>query len=423
MGYRWRLDGVNDYAQFGSSISIDLGGNQYALELKCIINAWPTTFGGIIGRNGTPAGFFIMPNGAIATYSSGTQRYASAAGFFILGELHTYRLEHDVGGAWRVYRDGVLFGSGTFSTAATAAPITRIGQATNGDNSYCSMDLEYIEVTGVANGQKWNAGLSGGAGITLQTDSGSNPATLINTATDGSQWVFFDSGAGVAAQPVTVAAAKQQDIASSITVGVSQSPTVVTASQADRASTLNVSAAQPIEALPAKQQDVAIATTVGANQSAIIAPAKQQDSASILSVTQSSPGAQAVIVAAAKQQDTASQLIVSASQSIVIGVAQQSDQCSSISAAINQLLNVASAKQQDSAAAMPVASVQVLSVAQAKQVDRATVSAVLQYGPITRVIDRASLQISLSTSRAHLERSTKQYSAQLDTSRYSIARA
>lgn len=193
MGYRLRFDGVNDYCQFGSSLSIDLGGAAYTFEIKCIINAYPATFGGLFGRNGTAAGFFITPSGALATYSSGSQRYATSSGFFILSELHTYRLEHDVGGAWRAYRDGTLISSGTFSTAATAAPLIWIGQGTNGSNSFCSMDLEYLEVTGITNGQKWNANL-GGTGSTLPTTSGTNQATLINFPTDNSQWIFFSTG-------------------------------------------------------------------------------------------------------------------------------------------------------------------------------------------------------------------------------------
>lgn len=194
MEYRLRFDGVNDYCQFSNTISIDLGTNAYALEIKCIINAWPATFGGLIGRNGTPAGFFVMPSGALATYSSGTQRYITSSGFFKLGELHTYRLEHDSNGDWRAYRDGTQISSGNFASSATAAPINRIGQATNGDNSFCSMDLEYIQITGVTNADKWDANLSGGTGSTLHSTSGTNNASLINFPTDNSQWQSFSSG-------------------------------------------------------------------------------------------------------------------------------------------------------------------------------------------------------------------------------------
>lgn len=56
------------------------------------------------------------------------------------------------------------------------------------------MDLEYLEVTGVTNAQKWNADLSGGTGSTLPTTSGTNQATLINFPTDNSQWIFFSTG-------------------------------------------------------------------------------------------------------------------------------------------------------------------------------------------------------------------------------------
>lgn len=199
MGYRLRFDGVNDYCQFGSSMSIDLGLAAYTFEAKLILNATPTVLGGLLGRNGTSSGFFITPTRTLATYVTGTLRYQTAANFFLQdGNVHTYRLEHDAGGAWRAYRDGTLFGSGTFTSSTTAAPLVWIGQGNNSSNSFCSMDLEYLEVTGVSNAQKWDANL-GGAGTTLPTTSGTNQATLINFPTDNSQWISFSSGSTVTA--------------------------------------------------------------------------------------------------------------------------------------------------------------------------------------------------------------------------------
>ena len=200
MGYRLRFDGVNDYCQFGSSMSVDLGLSAYTFEAKLILNATPSFLGGLLGRNGTAAGFFITPSLSIATYASGTLRYQSASNFFLVdGNVHTYRLEHDSGGAWRAYRDGSLFGSGTFSSSVVAAPLIWIGQGNNGSNTFCSMDLEYLEVTGPTNAQKWDANLSSGTGTTLPTTSGTNQATLINFPTDNSQWISFSSGSTVTA--------------------------------------------------------------------------------------------------------------------------------------------------------------------------------------------------------------------------------
>ncbi len=190
MAYRLRFDGVNDYCQFGSSMSIDLGTAAYTFEAKLVLNATPSFLGGLLGRNGTSSGFFITPTLSLAGYVTNTLRYQTAANFFLVdGNVHTYRLEHDAGGAWRAYRDGSLFGSGTFSSSTVAAPLIWIGQGNNSANSFCSMDLEYLEVTGVTNAQKWNADLSGGTGSTLPTVSGSNQATLINFPTDNSQWI------------------------------------------------------------------------------------------------------------------------------------------------------------------------------------------------------------------------------------------
>lgn len=199
MGYRLRFDGVNDYCQFSSLMNIDLGLNAYTFEVKLILNATPTALGGLLGRNGTSSGFFITSTLSLATYVTNTLRYQTAANFFLQdGNVHTYRLEHDASGAWRAYRDGSLFGSGTFTSSAVATNQGWIGQGNNSSNTFCSMDLEYLEVTGVTNSQKWDANLSGGTGTTLPTTSGTNQATLINFPTDNSQWIFFSSGQTVA---------------------------------------------------------------------------------------------------------------------------------------------------------------------------------------------------------------------------------
>ena len=195
MGYRLRFDGVNDYCQFGSSMSIDLGLAAYTFEAKLILNATPTTLGGLLGRSGTSAGFFITSTLTLAAYTSGTLRYQTAANFFLQdGTVHTYRLEHDANGAWRAYRDGVLISSGTFTNTTVAAPLTWIGQGNNSSNSFCSMDLEYLEVTGPTNAQKWDANLSNGTGSILPTSSGTNQASLISFPTDNTQWISFSSG-------------------------------------------------------------------------------------------------------------------------------------------------------------------------------------------------------------------------------------
>lgn len=197
MPTRLRFDGVNDYCQFSSSMSIDLGLAAYTFEAKLVLNATPTALGGLLGRNGTSAGFFITSTLSLAAYTSGTLRYQTAANFFLQdGNVHTYRLEHDSGGAWRAYRDGTLISSGTFSTTTVAAPLIWIGQGNNSSNSYCSMDLEYLEVTGVTNAQKWDANL-GGSGTTLPTTSGTNQATQINFPTDNSQWISVSGGGAV----------------------------------------------------------------------------------------------------------------------------------------------------------------------------------------------------------------------------------
>lgn len=236
MGYRLRFDGVNDYCQFGSSMSIDLGLSAYTFEAKLILNATPASLGGLLGRNGTSSGFFITSTLSLAMYVTNTLRYQTSANFFLQdGNAHTYRLEHDAGGAWRAYRDGTLFQSGTFTSSTTAAPLIWIGQGNNSANSFCSMDLEYLEVTGVTNAQKWDANLSSGTGTTLPTTSGTNQATLINFPTDNSQWISFSSGAAYAG---TLQAGAYTSAGSQLSSVVSYSSTLQTGSYSHSGSSL-----------------------------------------------------------------------------------------------------------------------------------------------------------------------------------------
>ncbi|QGH73272.1 MAG: hypothetical protein [Podoviridae sp. ctKoA10] len=191
MAWRLRFDGVNDYCTFGTAITFDIGTSAYVFEASMVLNALPAAgqIFGIFGRSGTASGFAITSDGRLAVYVTGTMRYQTAASFFIQDTTNrVYRLEHDVGGAWRAYRDGTLFGSGTFSTSLSCANNTRLGTAT-GAAPYLSADVGYIDLQGPANAQKWDADLSGGTGSTLPTTSGSNQATLINFPTDNNQWI------------------------------------------------------------------------------------------------------------------------------------------------------------------------------------------------------------------------------------------
>ena len=193
MAWRLRFDGVNDRCTFGSTISLDLS-SAYTFEFKGIVNALPggTGLSGLIGRNGTPAGFSITPSGALAGYTAGQKRYESSADFIIVGENHAYRIEHDSDGALRFYRDGSLISSSTFTFSTVAAPLAVLGSA-NGSSLFLSADIEYIELIGPANAQKWDATLSVGTGSTLPTTSGANNATLVNFTVPDC-WIFYDDG-------------------------------------------------------------------------------------------------------------------------------------------------------------------------------------------------------------------------------------
>jgi hypothetical protein len=209
MAYRLRFTG-SEYVSLPSACSVNWGLGAYSVEFGAEITEFPTSGNyGIIGSDGsTTTGITLRQasgDGALAVITSGTFRFASVAGLVILNEYHVYRLEHDAGGAFRWYRDGVQIGSsGTFTTSSVQT-VRAFGRGNSGGTpGYSKMDLGYVELVGFTNAQEWDADLSGGAGSILPTVSGDNQGTLNGFSVPGC-WIST-GGAGAVLQAAAVSA-------------------------------------------------------------------------------------------------------------------------------------------------------------------------------------------------------------------------
>jgi hypothetical protein len=219
MAYLLRFDGINDQCTFPTPLSINLGVDAYSFECRLALSSLPaSSLYGIVGRLGTATGFAVTPDGRLAMYGAGSLRYQTSAGLFLTdSDLHIYRLEHDAGGAWRVYRDDLItpVESGTFTTSTIASNMNRIGTATGG-SSWLAGDLAYADLQIPVGSQKWDADLSGGTGAILPTVSGTNQGSLVNFTVPDC-WIFYDDGGAVTS---TIAATWPQ-----LTIATSQTST------------------------------------------------------------------------------------------------------------------------------------------------------------------------------------------------------
>lgn len=195
MGYLV-ADSVNDYCTIPNALTGNAGTDPYTLEFSAAFPTAPAADRFLIGvGSGTTSnGFQITTGGRLQVWTAGTNRYFTAPSFILFDStIRTYRLEHDAGGAWRAYRNGTLFGSGTFSTSAAFTALGLFFRIHPTSSGYLGGNFEYIETTGLGNSARWSADLSGGTGSTWPTVSGTNNATLNNFPTDNSQWQGFSS--------------------------------------------------------------------------------------------------------------------------------------------------------------------------------------------------------------------------------------
>lgn len=193
------FDGVNDYCTFPNAVNCNVGTDAWTIEIVASFSSVNANGSCVLGGALTSAndGFLLTNTGRLSAMTASTNRILSNAGFIIFDStVRTYRLEHDAGGAFRFYRDGSLFQSGTFSSSFTFnGGLGVIGKYRPNVEWYIGMKLERITLTGFTNNSEWKAVLSGGTGSTLPTTAANNNATLINFPTDNTQWQGFSSAA------------------------------------------------------------------------------------------------------------------------------------------------------------------------------------------------------------------------------------
>lgn len=204
MPYRLRFDGVNDNVTIVSGINGNVGTQTYSYRVKGILNALPTVAGvtGAFAFIGTTAtgqanGVCVYSTGAVNLVSGNTLRYGTSAGFLSAGAPFDFTLSHLNTGAWTI-TDNItssVVASGTFTTSTSwSGALNNIGRFSSTITSYLNADIEFIEVTGHVNANKWDAGLSDGTGTVLPTTNGLNQGTLVNFAVPDC-WVFYSTGA------------------------------------------------------------------------------------------------------------------------------------------------------------------------------------------------------------------------------------
>lgn len=188
-------DGVNDVVSLPAGSTSNVGTTAYTWWIKGTLRAAPAGIAGILGTSSSTnsSGFITSATLQLRVYSAGSSRYNTGDNFFIVGEYHHYRLEHDAGGAWRAYRDDMItpVASGTFTTNTSFAVLNQMFRSSSASAMYTAWDMEEMGITSTTFSETYQANLSGGTGSILRTASGNNNGTLVNFPTDGSQWGGF----------------------------------------------------------------------------------------------------------------------------------------------------------------------------------------------------------------------------------------
>lgn len=241
----WYLNVVratNIHASIPTPLTVAYGTDAYSLEFEVAYTDISTDQIILGNVSVTPVhAIYLTTGGRLQLTVGGTNAFFTAGGFGLNdGAFHKYRLEHDAGGAWRAYRDGTLFGSGTYTgTLTTTQPLNAIFKRSSATGSVTSANLQfkYLEAVGFGAGSaKWDANLSGGAGSILPTVSGTNNATLVAFPTDNSQWVPYSTGDSLAfsGTPPRLTAAISAIVTNSIDASFSGTlPKLTTAISAD----------------------------------------------------------------------------------------------------------------------------------------------------------------------------------------------
>lgn len=176
-------------------LTVNYGTDAYTIEFEIAMSD-SSESQDLIGHDTTSSihGIYFTPGGRFQVTINNSQVYFSNVGFGVFDrEFHTYRIEHDSGGALRYYRDGVLFQSTTFtSSISTTVPLNTLFRTSS--TAYCAIVLfKYLEVTGFGAGSaRWEASLANGTGTVLPSVSGTNNATQAGTwPIDNNEWARY----------------------------------------------------------------------------------------------------------------------------------------------------------------------------------------------------------------------------------------
>ena len=200
MAYALRFDGVNDIVSIPSGMTGNAGTSAYTMRVKsgpAGVTRPASGLAAFIGTNTTTnVGGLILNNaGRVMIYTGATIRYGGASGQIVSGVPFDFTLTHNADGTWNIFDNltSTTLSSGTFSTSTTFPTLNQFGRGTSNTTIYLEGDIEFIEVTGLANAEKWDANLSGGTGTTLPTTSGNNQGTLTNFTVPDC-WIFYSTG-------------------------------------------------------------------------------------------------------------------------------------------------------------------------------------------------------------------------------------
>lgn len=349
-----RSDGVNDVASLRDASDVQVGsisnagGSTYVWWIKGTLRAAPTGVCGLLGSSAgsTSNGFVTNATLQLRVYTAGTNRYGTGDNFFEVGVYHHYRLEHDAGGAWRIYRDNMVtpVASGTFTTSTNFARLDQMFRSSNSSAMYAAFDLEEMGIESSTFTETYQASLSGGTGNILPTVSGNNKATLVNFPTDNSQWIGF--GGGGTAQDITVSNAETLQQAQQAIVSTTQAITVNNAETLQQAQQAVISTTQAIAVSNAETLQQAQQVSVGVSQAIEVSIAQQLTEAQQVTITQGGavPG-QDIVVLTAEQRTEAVAVTVSTNQNIVAGSAETLQQSQQVVISTSQQVLTNNAQQ------------------------------------------------------------------------------
>lgn len=198
MAYGLLFDGVDDYCSLPSAVNVNIGLDAWVFEVEAGFTSTNASGGCVLGGALSTAndGFQLLTTGRLNVLSGSTNRITCNSGYVMFdGVVRKYRIEHDSSGAFRFYRDGSLTQSGTYTGNFTFnGGLGVIGRYRVSTAWSVGMNFRKLTLTGFSSSAEWDANLSGGAGSTLPTVSGTNQGTLVNFTVPDC-WIFYSSGA------------------------------------------------------------------------------------------------------------------------------------------------------------------------------------------------------------------------------------